>query len=200
MNVAIFVFDEVEVLDFAGPFEVFCTASRVARRSSPAGVPFEVLTVGQGGGAVRARGGLTVTPTCAFGAHPPVDVLIVPGGVVDAERPKAAVRAWLAAVAGSAALTASVCTGAFLLGDLGLFDGRAATTHWEDLDDFAREFPGIDVRRDVPWVDLGSVVSSAGISAGIDMSLHLVRRLHSPELARRTARQMQYTWHEGERG
>lgn len=193
MNVAILLFDLVEVLDFAGPFEVFCTASRVAEGAAP----FEVFTVSADGRPVQARGGLEVRPAFAFGDAPPVDVLIVPGGVVDAERARPEVRAWLAGTARRASLTASVCTGAFLLGDLGILDGRRATTHWEDLDALEREFPAARVERGLPWVDEGDLVTSAGISAGIDMSLHLVRRLHSEALARRTARQMQYAWRDG---
>jgi len=91
-------------------------------------------------------------------------------------------------------VTASVCTGAFLLAQAGLLEGKQATTHWEDLAGLRRLFPGVDVIEGRRWVDLGSIVTSAGISAGIDMSLHLVARLPGAEVARRTARQMQYDW------
>ncbi len=105
-----------------------------------------------------------------------------------------AVAAWLRRVSSPARLTASVCTGAFLLAQAGLLEGRQATTHWEDIDAFAARYPQVVVRRAVPWVDEGDVVTSAGIAAGIDMSLHLVERLHGCDLARATARQMEYPW------
>jgi len=101
---------------------------------------------------------------------------------------------WVRQVSERAQLTASICTGAFLLGAAGVLDGRRATTHWEDVEDLRRAFPKVEVLADRRWVDEGDVVTSAGISAGIDMSLHLVRRLGSEELAVRTARQMDYAW------
>jgi transcriptional regulator GlxA family with amidase domain len=129
-----------------------------------------------------------------FAEHPAFDVLLVPGGEVSAELERTQVSAWIADVARRATLTASVCTGAFLLAKAGLLDGRRVTTHWEDAADLQRSFPELTVEKDVPWVDEGELVTSAGISAGLDMSLHLVARLASSELAERTARQMDYLW------
>jgi len=193
-NIGIYVFDEVEVLDFAGPFEVFSTASRVTARTSKEPPPFSVTLVADRLREVRARGGLRVVPSASFAEHPAFDVLLVPGGEVSAELERSDVSAWIAEVARRASLTASVCTGAFLLAKAGLLGGRRVTTHWEDVDDLQRSFPELTVVRDVPWVDEGELVSSAGISAGLDMSLHLVARLASSELAERTARQMEYVW------
>jgi transcriptional regulator GlxA family with amidase domain len=116
--------------------------------------------------------------------------------VVTAELEQPEVIDWVRRVAGATKLTASVCTGAFLLAKAGVLDGRAATTHWEDVDDLKAMFPGLDVRTGVRWVDEGPVVSSAGISAGIDMSLHLVERLAGRALAERTARQLDFDWTE----
>jgi transcriptional regulator GlxA family with amidase domain len=193
-TIGIYVFDEVEVLDFAGPFEVFSTAARVASRVSNAPPPFSVTLVADRAREVRARGGLRVVPSASFGDHPAFDVLLVPGGEVSAELERTHVIAWLAEAASRASLTASVCTGAFLLAKAGLLGGRRVTTHWEDAADLQRSFPELTVEKDVPWVDAGDVVTSAGISAGLDMSLHLVARLASSELAERTARQMDYVW------
>ena len=106
----------------------------------------------------------------------------------------AATLDWIRAAAGGAGLVASVCTGAFILARLGLLAGRACTTHWEDVADLRRDHPALDVREDVPFVDQGAVVTSAGISAGIGMSLHLVARILGADAARRTARQMQFDW------
>ena len=193
LTVGIFVFDEVEVLDFAGPFEVFSTASRVRARAG-APVPFRVLTVAKSLPTVRARGALAIQPHHRIGEHPKLDVFIVPGGDVSVELRDEDVRAWISATAATARLTAAVCTGAFLLAAAGLLDGRRATTHWEDLADLERSFPKVRVDGGLRWVDEGDVVTSAGISAGVDMSLHLVRRLAGAELAVATARQMDYDW------
>lgn len=194
-NVGIFLFDEVEVLDFAGPFEVFTTASRVSARLHPgAAVPFEVFTVAESDRTVRARGGLLVAPRFTFMNHPPIDILIVPGGVVTDQLSRTAVGDWVARVAAAASVAASVCTGAFLLAQSGLLKGKPATTHWEDMDDLRTMFPDVAVQPHARWVETGKVVTSAGISAGLDMSLHLVSRLQGEDLAMRTARQMDYAW------
>ena len=198
-TVGIYLFDAVEVLDFAGPFEVFSTAARVHGRREPPSPPiFVVATVGRGFAPVVARGGLRVQPAFNLEDHPPLDVLIIPGGVVDAELDQPELMAWLIRTAPATSVTASVCTGAFLLAQAGLLHGKQATTHWEDLAELRRLFPEVDVVEGKRWVDLGSIVTSACISAGIDMSLHLVARLAGAELARKTALQMQYDWWDDE--
>jgi len=194
-TVGIFVFPDVEVLDFAGPYEVFTTASRVFKRTKPQGeAAFEVFTIGNRNQPLKARAGLPVLPEFSFENHPPIDLLIVPGGVVNAELEKPEVIRWIASVAARARLTASVCTGAFLLARAGLLDGKRATTHWEDIADLRRDYPQIEVLAGQRWVDEGDVVTSGGISAGIDMSLHLVERLAGRELAIKTATQMEFRW------
>jgi transcriptional regulator GlxA family with amidase domain len=197
LAVAIYLFPDVEVLDFAGPYEVFTTANRVHRRREPqAADPFRVFTVARDRGLVRARAGLEVRPDFTIDAHPNIDLLIVPGGVVTAELEQTGVIAWIAAQQANSRITASVCTGAFLLAKAGLLRGRKATTHWEDIADLRAMFPDIAVQEGRRWVDEGMIVTSAGISAGIDMSLHLVERLVDRELALATARQMEVDWHE----
>jgi transcriptional regulator GlxA family with amidase domain len=194
-QIGIYIFDEVEVLDFAGPFEVFSTAARVAARREPAvPPPFAVTLVADCLRTVHARGGLRVAADAAFAKHPPLDVLLVPGGDVSNELARAPVSDWIATIARKTPLVASVCTGAFLLAKAGLLAGRRATTHWEDVADLRRQFPDVTVETGAPWIDEGDIVTSAGISAGLDMSLHLVARLTSIELAERTARQMDYAW------
>ena len=196
MRIGIHVFDQVEVLDFAGPYEVFTTAARVHGRSHPGAPLFEVGTIAASREAVRARAGLPVLPDFTFDDHPPLGVLIIPGGVVTAELARPEVIAWIAQQAGRVQILASVCTGAFLLAQAGVLAGRAVTTHWEDIADLRVLFPALDVREGLRWVDEGGVVSSAGISAGIDMSLHLVERLAGRALAERTARQLEFDWTE----
>jgi transcriptional regulator GlxA family with amidase domain len=194
-NVGIYIFDEIEVLDLGGPFEVFSTAARMKTRLQPGSIkPFEVFTVAATLRTVRARGGLMVQPAFDLTNHPMIEVLIVPGGVVTAELERPAIIEWLARTASKAALTASVCTGAFLLAKAGLLRGKTITTHWEDIADVRALFPGIAVQENTRWVDAGEIVTSAGISAGLDMSLHLVARLECEELAVLTARQMDYDW------
>lgn len=194
-NIGIFLFPEIEVLDFAGPYEVFTTATRVAARQNPQQEPvFSVFSIAETQQPVRARAGLQFVPDFLIDAHPPIDLLIVPGGVVNAELEKLNVIDWIGRSATSTTITASICTGAFLLAKAGVLSSHKATTHWEDIDDLKNAFPSLNVIANVRWVDEGSVVTSAGISAGIDMSLHLVSRIVGMQLAERTARQMEFDW------
>jgi transcriptional regulator GlxA family with amidase domain len=196
-TIGILVFDDVEVLDFAGPYEVFTCAARVHTGLAPGMPPrFKVLTIGQRKAMVRARAGLVICPEAAFDNAPAIDVLIVPGGVVAAQLGNPDVIAWIGAMAERCELVASICTGAFLLAKAGLLDGKEATTHWEDIEEFRAVFPQVRVQAERRWIDHGNIVSSAGISAGIDMALHLVARLAGRPLALLTARQMEYNWSE----
>lgn len=197
LRVLILAFDGVEALDFAGPFEVFTTASRVSQRMQPGtAAPFDVASVAHatGGQPMQARAGLQLLADHTLADSPKADVLIVPGGVVDTPMASPDTLRWIARSAAGAQVVASVCTGAFLLAESGVITNDTVTTHWEDIADLRKRFPSLDVRDGVRWVDNGRIVSSAGISAGIDMSLHLVERLAGRELAERTARQMDYAW------
>jgi transcriptional regulator GlxA family with amidase domain len=197
LSVEILVFDDVEILDFSGPYEVFSTAARVHGRTARNGAAanlFQCFLVAPAMRPVRARGGIKVLPDCVLTPSADLDVLIVPGGDVSAILNDDAVIRWIAAQHPGTVITASVCTGAFLLAKAGLLDGLDVTTHWEDQDDLQASFPALTVKRNVAWVDCGKVVTSGGISAGIDMSLHLVERLAGPELAAATAKQMEYRW------
>ena len=195
MNIGIYIYDETEVLDFTGPYEVFTTAARVKARQEPKSDKlFEVFLIAEKQGLVTARADFKVLPHYTFQNHPKVDVLVVPGGVHVHELEKPQVIAWIAKLFPSTRLTASVCTGAFLLAKANLLEGQSCTTHWEDIPDLRAMFPSLDVVEDVPWVDNGHIITSSGISAGIEMALHLVTRLTGKGLALKTARQMQYTW------
>jgi transcriptional regulator GlxA family with amidase domain len=189
---AILLFDEVEVLDFAGPFEVFSVTGR--RRKLE---PFEVYTVAERAGAVTARNGLSVNPRYAFGNCPPPDVLVVPGGYGTRRQMKnPVVLEWVTRMVPGCDLVLSVCTGALVLGAAGLLDGLEATTHYMAFDELHAVAPGATIRRDARVVDNGHIILSAGVSAGIDMALHVVARLLGPEVARETAQYMEYdgTW------
>ena len=197
--VGILLYDEVEILDFAGPFQVFTTATRVYTRAYPDSPKlFNIMTIAVDSQPVLARGGLQVLPSHTFDNPAHLDVLIVPGGVHTAQLERRSVIEWIARKASETTITASVCTGAFLLAKAGLLDGKSVTTHWEDIQDLRKMFPNILLRENQRWVDEGRIVTSAGISAGIDMSLYLVARLADHELAVKTARQMEYDWREGD--
>ena len=198
MNVGILVFDEVEALDFAGPYEVFTTANRMHGRLHPGqDAPFAVRCIARDAAPVRARAGLRVLPDAGFADAPASDLLIVPGGVVDQAMACPATLDWIATAARTAGTVAAVCTGAFLLARAGVLGAGPVTTHWEDIDDLRGAFPALDVRAGPRWVAhdaAGRVFTSAGISAGLDLSLHLVARLAGEALALRTARQLDYDW------
>jgi transcriptional regulator GlxA family with amidase domain len=195
IRVSVLLFDQVEVLDFAGPCEVFTTASRMHQRLQPGAMPpFEVNSVSRNGQPVQARAGLRVLPDDDFASAPPCDVLIVPGGVVSAAMACEETLAWISQAARSSQISTSVCNGVFLLAASGVVQASQVTTHWEDAADLRKQFPLLTVTEEVRWVDNGNVVTAAGISAGIDMCLHLVERLAGLPLAERTARQMDYRW------
>lgn len=195
IQVAILVFDNVEALDFAGPYEVFTTASRVYARSHPHDAPlFATQCVARSADTVCARAGLRIIPDATFASCTATNLLVIPGGVIDAAMARKPTIDWIAATAGTASTVASVCTGAFLLAQSGVIQGGPVTTHWEDVADLQRLFPALDVQTGPRWVDCGRTITSAGISAGIDMCLHLVGKLASHDLAVRTARQMDYAW------
>ncbi len=187
-SIGIFVFAGAEELDFVGPWEVL----RAWERLDPdAGV--HVFTVGDQGGAIECAKGLKVVPDYTWQTAPPIDVLVYPGGMgtrnqIGDER----IRSWVRGVAQRGALMTSVCTGSLVFADAGLLDGRPATTHWASLDTLAALGSGIVVRPDDRYVDTGQVITASGVSAGIDMALHLVRRLRSEEWARQVRRYIQY--------
>jgi transcriptional regulator GlxA family with amidase domain len=195
INVGIFLYNEIEVLDFAGPFEVFSTASRVSSRiSEDSENLFNVFTVAENQKPILARGGLKITPTHSISNHPEINLLIIPGGIVTDELEKNHIVSWILSTSNSADITGSVCTGAFLLAKAGLLKSKRATTHWEAIDDLTSMFPDIKIKKNVRWVDEGKIVTAAGISAGIDMSLHLVSRMANNKLALLTAKQMEFDW------
>jgi len=188
MLVAVALFPAVEELDFAGPWEVLSAWSRLAPEDG-----VEVVTVADAAGPLVCAKGLTVVPERTWDEVGTVDVLVLPGGRGTRpllEQPPFLDR--LRSLAASGTLMTSVCTGSLVYAAAGLLDGRAATTHWASLDDLGRLGTGIDVRPDDRFVDTGTVVTASGVSAGIDMALHLVARLASVERARQVRRYIQY--------
>ena len=194
-NVGILIFDGVEVLDFAGPFEVFSRARLtpgVESRRSDDAAPFNVFTVAKYHDEVVATGGLRVMPEYSFSDAPAIDLLLVPGGF--GTRPlleDAETLEWIRDTASRASRITSVCTGALLLAKIGLLEKRRATTHWSALDLLKSIEPTATIESEPRFVDDG-VVSSAGVSAGIDMALHVVAQMHGEAVAKDTARYMDY--------
>jgi len=194
-RVGIVVFPDVEVLDFCGPFEVFSVTrlNEAARREEPS--PFEVLLVAERAGTITTTGGMKVIPDHAIDTCPPLDVLVVPGGWgTRAEIKNARLLAWIKERAAQVETLTSVCTGSMLLGQAGLLDGRHATTHWRSLQWMRDSFPSVTVEEKLHVVEDGNVLTSAGISAGIDMALRVVARYHGEAVARNTARNMEYRY------
>ncbi|MBO3744593.1 GlxA family transcriptional regulator [Streptosporangiaceae bacterium NEAU-GS5] len=166
MQVLIVLFDGVQSLDVTGPMEVFAGAARL-------GGPYAVTTAGPGGRPIRTTSGLTLVPDAALESFETADMVLVPGGE-GSRAPAPAVVAWLAAHGPAADRVVSVCTGAFLLGEAGLLDGRRATTHWAYCATLARRFPSVTVESDPIFVRDGNVYTSAGVTAGIDLALAIV--------------------------
>ena len=194
-RVGILVFPNVEVLDFCGPFEVFSVTrlNEATRRDEPS--PFEVLVIAEKAETITAVGGLKVIPDHSIDTCPPLDVLVVPGGWgTRAEITNERLLAWIAARGKAVETLTSVCTGAMLLGKAGLLDGRHATTHWRSLPWMRDSFPAVTVEEKQHVVEDGNVLTSAGISAGIDMALRVVARYHGEDVARATARTMEYRY------
>jgi len=189
MNIGIYIYDNAEVLDFSGPFEVFSVAKRLSAAD------WNIFLISESGALVTARGNYLIQPHYSIANHPTIDVLVVVGGVHTEEVKKASVIEWISQVAKSAQTVASVCTGCFLLAEAHLLDGLTVTTHWEDIPDLRTQYPKLNVVENRSWIHEGKFVTSGGISAGIDMSLYLTSQLASLSLAEKTARQMEYRWH-----
>lgn len=191
-TVGILLFNEVEVLDFAGPFEVFSLAENACKDKH-----YNVVTIAEHQQTISARNGLTVIPDYSFANHPDIDVLVIPGGYgaeqIEINNP--VVIHWIATQAKKSELTLSVCTGALLLAAAGLLAGRSATTHWMDLDTLA-SYPDIDVIAHTRFVDASdehaNLVTSAGISAGIHASLYCIEKLIDTQTMRSTAQRMAF--------
>ncbi len=189
-SVGILVFEDVEVLDFCGPFEVFSVTGRQIAPGS-----FSVFTVGNVPGPLLARNGLSVNPQYTLADAPPIDLLLIPGG--QGTRPlmhDAALVEWIGQRAATAELVLSVCTGALLLAKAGLLAGLSATTHHGAIGLLGEVASGTTVRDDVRYVDNGRVITSAGVAAGIDMSFHVVDRLLGRETAEKAAKYIEYPW------
>lgn len=191
-TLGIFVFDDVEVLDFCGPLEVFGVASEISNETS-----LDLFTLSETGTSITARQSLTVKPDHSFDSAPPLDLLLVPGG--DGTRPlleNKRIIEWIRSTAESVQTLVSVCTGALLLAKAGCLKNKEATTHHQALDELRAIDSSVTVRENKRIVKNEAVFCSAGVSAGIDLSLYLVEVLFGPNIAEETKHVMEYSTQE----
>jgi putative intracellular protease/amidase len=182
VRVGIVMYDGVQIIDFAGPYEVFGNAG------------FGVVTVSPDGKPVTTAMGLKVTPDASFDTAPPFDVLLIPGGDVGDAQRNQRILDFIRQRSMPAKQVLSVCTGAFILAATGLLDGHKATTFTPRIDELTEAFPKVQVVRDVRWADNGKLVTSAGLSSGIDAALHVVANLRGTDEARTVALRLEYNW------
>ena len=187
--------DGTNIIDLSGPWEVFQDAML------PGGIgmrhPFELYTVGRSLEPVRMTGGFQAIPHYDVNNAPAPNVIVVP-----AHRTDPALQRWLKAASATADVTMSVCTGAFKLAEAGLLKGLSATTHHDFWDDFARQYPDIDLKRGLRFVDSGRIATAGGLTSGFDMALHVVSRYFGDEVAQATATYMEHDsrgWRDGRR-
>ncbi len=183
MKAAILIFDGVQIIDFTGPYEVLGQAG------------IEAFTVGEKANPIRTTMGMTVTPSYSFENAPPAQLLIVPGGDVKTENKN--IIQWIQQRAKSADYVLSVCNGAFYLAEAGLLDGREATTFYNLIDDLKGTYPKVHVVTDKRYVDNGKIITSAGLSSGIDGTLYLISKIHGKGIAQQVALNMEYNWQPG---
>jgi len=178
------------VLDFAGPFEVFSIATAENKENNL----FCVKTIAETKKTISARNGLKITPDYDFIDCPSLDILIIPGGygAEEIEIHNRRLISWIQQRAADTPIVASICTGAFLLAEAGLLNGKRVTTHWMDIDRLEREYPQLSVQRNVKFVDEDSILTAGGISAGINLSFHLLKKLFGDVIAIETAKRMEY--------
>jgi transcriptional regulator GlxA family with amidase domain len=181
--VAILISAGLNVIDFSGPWGVFESVS-VPGANEP---PFRLFTVADSADVVVSGSGLKLVPHYSFANVPEVKVVVIP-----AQRGSDAMRDWLRKIVNAADVTMSVCTGAFQLAKAGLLSGKAATTHHEFLDKLAREFPDIDVKRGVRFVEGDKISTAGGLTSGTDLALRVVERYFGREIAQSTAAYMEY--------
>jgi len=187
-NTAILIFKDVEVLDFTGPYEVFSTANTEYGEKI-----FNVFTVAENDKEIKSANGLRIIPDYTLTNSPPLDILVIPGGngrKIEMHNP--VLLNWIKEKFNKLEFLLSVCTGAFILGKTGLLDGAKAATHHYSHGEFERTFPNIELVKNVKFVDNGKIITSAGVSSSINMSLHMISKLFGEELMRKTAMHIEF--------
>ncbi len=195
LMVGILIFDQVEVLDVAGPYEVFSVTRLNETRRFDDTSPFRVVLIAETLNQISAIGGLRLTPDVTFDGSPDLDLLLVPGGLGTREEVhNTTLVKWISSKASRTGLTASVCTGSSLLGKAGLLDGRDATTHWRAFDFLSICAPKAHIKKDVQFTLDEPIFTSAGVAAGIDLALRIVSHFFGSETGQATARHMEYPY------
>lgn len=184
LKVAILVFEGVQIIDFCGPYEVFGQAG------------YDVFTVGAKAAPLLTAMKLQITPTYALGASPAADILLIPGGNINGARRDAATLDWIRARHAESKITMSVCNGALILAQTGLLDGLSATTYHDAIDNLASDFREVRVVDNKRFVDNGKIITTAGLSSGIDGAMHVVSRMEGKIDAELVARNLEYDWNE----
>lgn len=187
-NVGIFLFNDIELLDFAGPYEVFSVTSELNEYQL-----FKVFTISSDSYEIKSVNGLRVVPDFSFANHPPIDILVIPGGVgTRAEINKREVLDWINKTSKNSQITMSVCSGARILGILGLLDHLESTTHHEVVEHLKEIAPNTIISQGKRFIDNKNIMTAGGISAGIDLSLHIVKKIHGEAIVNKTIRYMEY--------
>ncbi len=187
-NVGIFLFNDIELLDFAGPYEVFSVTSELNEHQL-----FKVFTISSDGAEIKSVNGLRVVPDFSFADHPPIDILVIPGGVgTRAEINKPEVLEWINKTCKNSQITMSVCSGARILGILGFLDHLESITHHEVVEHLKEIAPNTIINQSKRFTDNKNIMTSGGISAGIDLSLHIVKKIHGEAIVNKTIRYMEY--------
>lgn len=195
LMVGILIFDQVEVLDVAGPFEVFSATRLNELHRFDDTSPFRIVLIAESLSQIYAIGGLRLTPDVTFDGCPELDLLLVPGGLgTRKEVHNTTLVKWILSKASKTRLTASVCTGSSLLGKAGLLDGRNATTHWRAFDFLSSCAPKAQIKKNVKFTLDEPIFTSAGVAAGIDLALRIVSHFFGPEIGQTTARHMEYPY------
>jgi len=193
--VGILIFDDVEILDVAGPFEVFAVTSLNEEQRLQQSSPFKVYLISELNKQITAIGGLRLTPDMTIAECPELDLLIIPGGWGTRKESKNKILVnWIGNQFTNDRLIASVCTGSSLLGKAGLLDGRDATTHWRAFDFLQESAPKARILKNVRFTLIEPIFTSAGVSAGIDLALRIVSHFFGTEIGQATARHMEYPY------
>lgn len=188
LNVGVLLFDNVELMDFAGPCEVFSVTSELNDYEL-----FDTFTISNDIDIIKTIHGLKLEPDYVFDDHPKIDILVVPGGYGTRQAMEnKELMHWLKKVSISSKHTLTVCTGSILLGKTGMLDGKTCVTHHEDLEELQKTAPTAKVLDDQRFIDNGKIITSGGIMAGVDASLYLVEKLHGKEVADKTRAYMEY--------
>jgi transcriptional regulator GlxA family with amidase domain len=187
--VAFLISNDAQVIDFAGPWEVFQDVHVPSRGPTmDEMMPFQLFTVAESTQAIRATGGLKIVPDYDFASAPTAKLIVIPAQ----SRPTDPTKAWLRKSAQLSDVTMSVCTGAFVLGAAGMLSGQAATTHHDFYDKFAETFPDVHLQRGVRFVENNKIATAGGLTSGIDLALHVVERYFGADVAQQTAAFMEH--------